>query len=281
MKKIKFIVINLLKLFFVVFSILSLSKCLASINSMLAWSYIVVGKTIHTLPFRNISLKMILDGYNILLNSGDIISHDINKPIKPIGSSEKVNIMRVTKKQRKFIVNVPFKIVWSMKYNLNLRNVELQKCVKKNIMKTVEEVFHDGDLYNTNVVNEDIRTKKYYRLVLFNSNNAIERIYDLSKARKMEMIATAYYPGDPLAWKDGKVTFLGHKMQRGIVAVDPKIIPLKTRLFIPGYGYGYAGDTGGLIKGNRVDLGVNNVKEEKNWMFKNVVVYILGKSEKY
>ena len=55
---------------------------------------------------------------------------------------------------------------------------------------------------------------------------------------------------------------------------------MKTRLFIPGYGYGYAGDTGGVIKGNRVDLGVNNVKEEKAWMFKNVVVYILENSEK-
>jgi len=70
-------------------------------------------------------------------------------------------------------------------------------------------------------------------------------------------------------------------MQRGIVAVDPKVIPLKTRLFIPDYGYSYAGDTGGLIKGKRIDLGVNNVKEEAAWMFKNVIVYILGKSEKY
>lgn len=181
-----------------------------------------------------------------------------------------MRITRVTKKRRKYVVNVPFKIVWSIKYNLNLRRVELQKCVKKNIIKTVE-----------NVLSENIRTKKYYRLVLLDSNNSIERIYDLSKVKKMKMIATAYYPGDPLAWKDGKITFLGHKMQRGIVAVDPRIIPLKTRLFIPGYGYGYAGDTGGFMKGNRVDLGVNNVKEEKAWMFKNVVVYILENSEKY
>jgi 3D (Asp-Asp-Asp) domain-containing protein len=113
-------------------------------------------------------------------------------------------------------------------------------------MKTVEEVFHDGDLYNSNVLSENIRTKKYYRLVLFDSNNVTERIYDLSKVKKMKMIATAYYLGDPLAWKDGKITFLGYKMQRGIEQpVDPRIIPLKTRLFIPDYGH--AGDTGGLI----------------------------------
>ena len=49
---------------------------------MRTWSYIVVGKTTRTvLPFKNISLKMILEEYNILLNSGDMISHDINKPL--------------------------------------------------------------------------------------------------------------------------------------------------------------------------------------------------------
>ena len=67
-------------------------------------------------------------------------------------------------------------------------------------------------------------------------------------------------------------------MQRGIVAVDPEVIPLRTRLYISGYGYGYAGDTGSAIKGNRIDLGVNNPEEEKPWRFREVVVYLLEKS---
>jgi 3D (Asp-Asp-Asp) domain-containing protein len=62
-------------------------------------------------------------------------------------------------------------------------------------------------------------------------------------------------------------------MQRGIVAVDSKVIPLKIRLFISGYGYGYAGDTGNLIKGKHIELGVNNEKEEKTWMFRKTTVY--------
>jgi len=279
MKKTKFIVINFLKLFSVAFGILVLSKCLMLISSMRSWSYIIVGKTIYTvLPFEKISLKTILEKYNILLSNSDIISHDISKPLSPL---EEVKVTRVTKKRRNFVINISFKVIWNMKYNLNLRKVELQKGIEKNVTKTVEEIFHDGDLYDSNVINKNITTRKYYRLVLFNSNNAVEKIYDLSKAKKMKMIATAYYPGDPLAWRDGKITFLGYKMQRGMVAVDPKVIPLKTRLFIPGYGYGYASDTGSLIKGKRVDLGVNSVEEEKSWMFKNVMVYILEKSEKY
>ena len=50
------------------------------------------------------------------------------------------------------------------------------------------------------------------------------------------------------------------------------------RLYISGYGYGYAGDTGSAIKGDRIDLGVNNAQEEKSWMFREVTVYILEKS---
>ncbi|BAG13836.1 3D domain-containing protein [Candidatus Endomicrobiellum trichonymphae] len=271
--------VNILKLSFIALGILVLASIFSAITLMFTRAYINTGEKTYTVkPYKNISLKTVLDKNGIFLNDDDIVSHDISKPIKPL---QTVKIIHVTKEQKKIIENTPFKVTWSRKYNSNLRKVELQKGKEKNIIKTINKISYNGILYNTNVVNEQTMEREYSRLVLFKANNAIEKVYDLSKAKKIKMVATAYYPGDPLAWKDGTITFLGQKMQRGIVAVDPNVIPLKTRLFIPGYGYGYAGDKGSLIRGKRIDLGVNNAKEEKSWRFKDVNVYILEKSDKY
>jgi len=47
-------------------------------------------------------------------------------------------------------------------------------------------------------------------------------------------------------------------MGYGIVAVDPRVINLHSRVYVPGYGIGIAGDTGGAIRGRRIDLGYDD-----------------------
>ena len=49
------------------------------------------------------------------------------------------------------------------------------------------------------------------------------------------------------------------KQGYGVVAVDPKVIPLYSKLYIPGYGIAIAGDVGGYIKGNKIDLGYDSL----------------------
>lgn len=64
-------------------------------------------------------------------------------------------------------------------------------------------------------------------------------------------------------------TATGVLVTYGIVAVDPDIIPLGTRLYIPGYGYGVAADTGGAVKGYIIDLGFPDgvdVRWQSQWV---------------
>jgi 3D (Asp-Asp-Asp) domain-containing protein len=71
-------------------------------------------------------------------------------------------------------------------------------------------------------------------------------------ARPLSVWATWYTAAS--AGGSGR-TATGTTVHKGTVAVDPRVIPLGTRMHIPGYGYGVAEDTGGAIIGNKIDLG--------------------------
>lgn len=94
--------------------------------------------------------------------------------------------------------------------------------------------------------------------------------------RKLSLLATSYTAATsgkarthPLFGK----TFLGWQAGTGIVAVDPSVVNLRATLYIPGYGLGQAGDTGGRIKGRRIDLGYD--EENLVYWYKWVDVYEL------
>lgn len=80
----------------------------------------------------------------------------------------------------------------------------------------------------------------------------------ISYWRKVRMYATSYSParsGTPITAPWYGRTRLGWTLRKGIVAVDPSVIPLQTRLYVPGYGFAVAGDTGGGVRGRWIDLG--------------------------
>lgn len=267
---------KILRIFYIP-AIILLIAFILNINSTLSKKscIIVDGKIIPIQYDKTKTLKEILKEQNILLNENDIVYANLDKPIKP---NSQIKIVRVNKIKSKVSSKTEFRPTWHKVYTSNLRKVELQKGIVKYTDFDITQIYYDSKFEKFVNDRELSYSVSFYRLLLLDKDNKIEKIYDLSKAKRMKMIATAYYPGDPLAWRDGTITFLGHKMQRGIVAVDPEVIPLRTRLYISGYGYGYAGDTGSAIKGNRIDLGVNNPEEEKPWRFREVVVYLLEKS---
>ncbi len=94
--------------------------------------------------------------------------------------------------------------------------------------------------------------------------------------RKIRMYATSYSAGTAGVSKDSAYyghTFTGDQMRNGIVAVDASIVPLRSKVYVPDYGYGDALDTGGAIHSRRIDLGYDdaNIIGWSRW----VDVYLL------
>lgn len=90
-----------------------------------------------------------------------------------------------------------------------------------------------------------------------------------SGGRTMVVQATGYtHTGNPTA--------TGTMPRRGTIAVDPSVIPLGTRLYVPGYGYGVAEDTGGAVNGRIIDLFFETRSEAINWGRRTVQIRILN-----
>lgn len=88
----------------------------------------------------------------------------------------------------------------------------------------------------------------------------------------LDMEATAYLPTDG----NGEgLTAMGIPATYGIVAVDPYVIPLGTRVYIPGYGEALAADTGGAIYGHRIDLCMESYDQAMDFGRRTVTVFVL------
>ena len=89
----------------------------------------------------------------------------------------------------------------------------------------------------------------------------------------MAMEATAYLPADG---GGSGITAMGIPATYGVAAVDPSIIPLGTRLYIPGYGEAIAADTGGAIQGYRIDLCMESYEQAMHFGRRTITVYLMN-----
>lgn len=98
----------------------------------------------------------------------------------------------------------------------------------------------------------------------------------VNRGRTLTMTATAYDPCYKCNYPYyGAPSYIGLPLARGIIAVDPKVIPMGTRLYVEGYGEGVAADQGNAIKGNRIDLCFATHQQALSYGMKTVKVTIL------
>jgi 3D (Asp-Asp-Asp) domain-containing protein len=218
-----------------------------------------------------------LNAGHIVLGKEDLCVPPPSTPLTDRNTS--VHVTRVSHVEQTVFERGAPKIYWRVNLKANLRPVLVERGFIQESTQTVKATFYDGVKASEKILKRKSIRKPIYNLTLFDTKGQPAKVYDLAKAKKMVMRATGYYVGEKYVPSD--TTYLGYKLRRGLVAVDPTVIPLRTRLYVKGYGYAYAADTGSRIKGNRIDLAVKGHKEEQSFNRQQMTVYILEKSKSW
>lgn len=138
--------------------------------------------------------------------------------------------------------------------------------------------YEDGKPVSKTAIGADVVKKPVKRVVAIGSRGQYTSRGEFRTRKVLKMYASAYEPGPRSCgrYATGR-TACGLRAGYGVVAVDPRVIPLGTKLYVEGYGYALAGDRGRAIKGNRIDLGFRTVREALNFGRRSVIVHVLSK----
>jgi uncharacterized protein YabE (DUF348 family) len=227
------------------------------------------------------TVEGVLKEAEILVGSLDRVEPAIDANLQ---EDMEINIIRVEEKL--VSEKVPMEFTNEVKKNESLAKglvnvVRKGKQGEKEV--TIKMVYEDGKEVSKKIVSEKVLSEPVNGVVeegvkttLVTSRGQI----NFSKA--ISMSATAYdatfescgkHPGDP----QYGITYSGLKVRPGIVAVDPRVIPLGTWLYVDGYGEALAADIGGAIKGNKIDLYYESPADVRKFGRRPVKVYILDK----
>lgn len=241
------------------------------------------GKEVEIYSAEN-NVKDLLKAENIELGSLDKISPSLNKELQ---EGMDVTIKRV-KKEIKEVTEV---IAYSKEMKSSDEIEEgIQKVLQKGengqkVIKT-EVTYEDGKVIDEKIIEEKTEKEPVDELVALGTLGVLRPSrggkYHYTSA--LEVKATAYtadvdyngVPDDPY----GGMTATGTRARRNIdgystIAVDPRIIPLGTKVYVEGYGLAIAEDVGGAIKGNIIDVYMDTYSQTMNWGAQYVKVYIL------
>lgn len=222
------------------------------------------------------SVKEVLKSEGISLGKLDKVTPSTNQSIT---SDEKIIVTRVVRKTFTEQEAIAFDtIVQKDDTMANDQNQVVQQGSTGVKELTVDAVYENGKEVARNTVSEKVKSAPVNAIIKQGTLGVVvaNRGSRVTYKKKVNVLATGYTDNFGFG-----ITASGAVAKRDAsgyssISVDPRVIPLGTKLYIPGYGYGIAEDTGGLIKGNRVDLFFNSTSDCYSWGAQNVDVYIIN-----
>jgi resuscitation-promoting factor RpfB len=234
-------------------------------------SVVVDGRRIRTRT-HNATVGEVLAEMNIVLYDQDYARPSLNSAIN---SETEVRVVRVTNAVEVKQDYVPFETKWEPDASLELDTQIVGQDGAPGVQEQRTLVTYEDGLEVRREVVADFTASDPQPKIYKYGTNIVVRTLDTPQGpvqywRKIRMLATSYSSSTAgvsrsAAWY-GKVR-CGFDMRFGIVAVDPRVIPLRTNVYVPEYGVGNACDTGSAILGKRIDLGYddNNLQLWYRW----------------
>ncbi|MFZ5968624.1 MAG: 3D domain-containing protein [Bacillota bacterium] len=233
----------------------------------------------------NLQVEDILKEYDIALGKLDRIEPELNTTVK---AGEVITVVRVESKYVSEKTRIPYQSITKFNEKMEKGVVNLiQKGSDGEKEVKYEILYEDGIEVSKTPVEEKILVEPVNEIAEKGTAQYVATSRGTMRVKQViVMTATAYdasyestgkRPGD----KYYGITRSGTKVRPGVVAVDPKVIPLGTKLYIesmdkwPDYGFASAEDTGGAIKGNKIDLFYEDSNTVDKFGRRKVKVYIL------
>jgi 3D (Asp-Asp-Asp) domain-containing protein len=175
-----------------------------------------------------------------------------------------VRITRVREEIEVEFEEIPFVTVWVADPELEIDHSRLAQAGQEGMFKRRHRVRYENGLEVERVLEDAWKEQEPVTKTMAYGTKIVVRTLELADGttieywRKMRVYTTSYTAascGKPRSHPRYGYTRLGWWLTKGVVATDPTVIPLKTKLYVPGYGLARAGDTGGAVKGKFVDLG--------------------------
>ena len=194
------------------------------------------------------------------------ISEDLAAKVTD-GMKIRVYRNRIEKRVEKTNVAAPIQRDWDI--FLEAGRERLISPGQNGLLKnTLLLYYRDGMVVSRRLTKSQMVIAARPKVIASGSYEIVSRQYKAHSGRPVKFISTAYT-------YTGSHTAVGAATRRGIVAVDPKVIRLGTRMYIEGYGFAVAADTGGAIKGKKIDVFLKTPHEAVKWGRRLVNVYFL------
>lgn len=227
----------------------------------------VDGDTI-SIKTKGSNVQEVLSEQGVIINREDLVNPALSALIS---RDMQINVVRVEIKKEVLETPVSFTINRVADPNLPKGINRQIKPGKEGLEKQTWQIrYENGKEVSRVCVAREILVKAETGLIHYGIQDNISRGgQNIRFSSATEMLATGYT-------YTGYNTASGVPPAVGVVAVDPRVIPLGTRLFVEGYGKATALDTGALIKGNRIDLFYETNEQAVNWGARKTKVYVLN-----